>query len=204
MQASTDDHLKLVECGRASIGPFERGPIHFLLETHEGVNPPAECRDFGSPGLGAEVIRTIWFDDEEIVSYVASHLAMPAHLGIFTYEKTDVPDYSLRKWTWHEPDGPVSELTYSRLEGPTGGGTLVKRLFWHDGQAASFMDWEKSDQQPLATPGEVVGWLRSPMMYAESGVELYSSELSTLVDPGGAFTGTIQRFGDLQCKEPLP
>lgn len=197
-------HVMLAHCGRVAVGPFERGPIDFLLEIHDRVNPPDPCLNYNGDTYSALVMHSIWFNDQEVADYAKTQLAMPAHFGAFTFNSTDAPDFSVFKWTWQEPNGPISELTYSRADGPTGHSTPVDRVFWRDGKAASFMDWQMDDTQPLANSDTAVGWLRSPMLYAQSGNEFYSSSLATLIDPGGAYTGTIHRFGDLQCKQPLP
>lgn len=199
----TDHHTLILECGRVSVGPFERGPVRFLLETHTKANVPAACLDFGEGDQGSEIMRTIWFDDEELVAYFATNWTMPVHFGVFDYQETDAGSVSVRKWTWGERDGPVSELDYSRSETAEGGAPFADRFFWYDGKSVSMMDWKEDTNQPLVTPYQTTGWFRAPMMQADAGVEAYAG-VSALVDPGGSYVGTFQRFGDLECKDPLP
>lgn len=199
--ASTDQSVIIVECGRLSLGPFERGPIRMLIESHTKANAPPKCLDY-EPAVGeADVLRGIWFDDPEVAAYLAQEWNMAVHVGSFEYEETTQGGVSVRKWTWSEAGGPVSELDYSRTETAEGGNPSQQRFFWHSGGAALMLDLVMDDKQPLVTPYTTAGWFRAPMMQAEAGVELYAG-VSSLVDPGAAYTGTFHRFRDLQCSEP--
>jgi hypothetical protein len=171
-----------------------------LLESHDKANVPSACLDYDPGEPSAEIVHTIWFDDPQIVQYAIANFSLPGHVGVFGYNATTAGGVSAFDWTWHEPGGPVSEIRDSRTETIEGGNPSVQRLFWHDGHSVYLMDLTADDKQPLVTPVSNVGVFRDPMMQA--GIPT-NSGLSSLVDPGAAYTATIHHFGDLECKQLL-
>jgi hypothetical protein len=199
---ATDHHVTVLECQRISVGRFERGPIHFLIEEHDKIAIPQACLDYEPEYDDFRVLRRLWLDDAELVQYLSESLGLPTLLGQFAFTRTPTDSVHGRTWTWKEPGQPESEIIYSRLETIPGGSASTARLVWHNGSAVTLMDFTEDEKRPAVSTLNTVVRLHPPMMHAVPEAEVYTGVYS-LVDSGD-YSGQIYRFGDLKCERPLP
>ena len=68
-------------CERISVGPFERGPVHLLLEGHPNADFPEACEEdqVESPTL-YHVVHLMGLDDPELVAYLNETYDLPTWL----------------------------------------------------------------------------------------------------------------------------
>jgi hypothetical protein len=200
---ATDHHVQVVECQRIAIGPFERGPLHFLLEAHDKATIPQACIDFRGADIGDfRILRSLWVDDEEIVQFLKDTMGIPALYGTFSFTETPAGAPQGMLWNWGLPGQDTSSLAYSRVDTIPGGGTGLNRIAWHTSGAVNLLDLAEDEQRPAASTLNAVAKLHPPMMHAVPEAEAYTGVYS-LVDHGD-YTADIYRFGDLQCEQPLP
>src|ERR1041385_233489 len=48
------------ECTRISVGPYERGPVHFLLEINDNMAAPASCRSVPGDYTSDNSLSQLW------------------------------------------------------------------------------------------------------------------------------------------------
>lgn len=201
-EAMATDHLvQLTQCQRISVGPFERGPVNVLLELHDKIAPPEACLDFGGQDYSdVQVLRKIWVDDPEIVSYLTASAGMPALYGEFTFAPSPTGGTGVFTWDWGVPGQAHSTLAYSRVDTVPGGSASTARIFWHNGQAAFLMDLHEEEDRPAVSTLNAVAVLKAPMMHPlpEFGA---ASGIYSLVD-AGAYEAALQTFGGMACEQP--
>ncbi|MHB1262262.1 MAG: hypothetical protein ACYC2H_11170 [Thermoplasmatota archaeon] len=196
-----DYRVTVVQCQRIAVGPYERGPIHVLVETHSDATPPDACMEFESGFFNYAIMRSFWLDDEELVSYLNAALNMPTRFGVFGYNETSTGSVAAYTWDWRAPGFQRSDLTFSKTEVIPGGAPEVIRMFWHDGAHVSFLDVKEDTKQPIGNPPQTHGTLSEPLMVGGTPFETNAGVFS-LVEPGN-YDGPIYRFGDLECKTLL-
>jgi hypothetical protein len=188
-------------CERVAVGPFERGPVHFLYEAHGGVEPPQACIEFDGGADDVKVLLGLWVDDPEVASYLRESLAMPVIDAAISLEVvTDPGNKSLHHWTWSSGQQP-SEIFALRSGPVSGTAKYVERLAWHNGTAVTLLDLHEDKSTADGDAPTAHGTLAPPMAYS-SGVPRPFVGLAGLWDTSDHH-GPITRFGDLECAQQL-
>lgn len=184
-----------------SVGPFERGPVHLLLEMHDNLNAPASCREIPGDYTSDETLSQLWLDDAEIVEYLQATYALPIRFASFNVAQDNVGTVTRDQWSFGVPGEPTSTL-----EGMIGGTDAtsfpVYRLYYAptEGRIA-FMDFAVHLDYEGLGDTLTTGKLAPPLLYASAG----PGDLVAYGSPSrnGYFSGEVRQFGDDQCKEPL-
>jgi hypothetical protein len=193
----TELRIEISECQRISIGPFERGPVHFLVEIHDNREPPEACRgDYTS----SEVITQVWVDDQELVTYFVDELGLPAKLGTFQRLDQTINSANKTTWTFSSAGFPASSFETIRTRPADTAGMLLYRRFWaNNAGGISFMDFET---RTMATNGEwpiATGTVAEPFLHLPGDTSFVG--ISDILDPS-SISAPIQRFGDFKCEQP--
>lgn len=193
----------LLQCERVSTGPFERGPVMALLELHTHRQVPEGCRE--GDYTDTAVLNQLWLDDAKVVGYLRATHGLPAKVAAMSLDEVSTAGGVDFRWAFAAEDGAVSDWTYHHLsasaydqrEYPT------YRLFWASGEdSVSYMDLQTQTHTVGAEePLLVEGTLRSPLLYAQGGVERFVGYGSGGIDAYAH--GEIYLFKDTQCSEPL-
>jgi hypothetical protein len=192
-------YFMLNRCERVSIGPFERGPVSFLVEGHNRVNPPTPCREFNAGFESFNVLLSFWIDDPEVGTFLRETYGLPIRIGRFSSQVTPLPEGELHQWTWSS-DGDESTLAVKR---PGMGDDLspyLIRYVWHNETGVSLLDLHEDAVVPY-TSTIAEGMLAPPMKYAQGSMRPYTGFSPTWNHAD--HYGPIFRFGDMACKELL-
>lgn len=187
----------IFRCDRVSWGAIER-PAFVLWELHESYDAPDSCR---KDGLAHRIIATNWFSDAALVEQ-AKGFGLPAYLGTFNLTKEDLNGVRTYEWRWAAEGQGESSLAFhdngtaGSDEFPTG-----FRFFWFTESGVSFLDLEMVTNVNRASDQTVSGTMSSPMLYANAGNPVYAGNGIPAFE--AHFSGTIHRFSDLQCAQPI-
>lgn len=193
-------HFSINRCERVSVGPYERGPVHFLYEAHGGIEPPQTCAEFGGQPDDVKVLLGLWVDDPEVAAYLRATYAMPVVDATMHLEVSDQSGQEIHTWSWSSgPD--VSTMVGMHVEGDPGTPDYVDRLVWHNGTAVTMLDLRSDKSLSYNSPPVIGGILAPPMAYGQGISRPYSGLAS--VWPTSDYSGPIMSFGDLVCEQPL-
>lgn len=197
---ATEVFIELYDCARLSLGPFERGPIRFLMEVHDNREPPLACRD--GDYTSSEVITQVAADDAEVVAYLVTRLGLPASLATIEPHSEPLQGADQLTWTFSLEGYPRSYLTgYQSQESDTTG-TYDYRRFWTNQHGGiSFMDFEETWRRAGSEAGVIHGEVREPFLHVP-GVESYLGTGYSV--PESSVDAPIKEFGDMSCTQPLP
>lgn len=193
----TEIRHMVMECQRFGFRTIERGPIQFLVEVTNDRRPPDACLALEPE---AEVLNFIglWTSDQEVADALASE-GMPVGVADFALSVESSPVVHFHA-EWSMGDGESYLDVYQETaESDTLLGAVPWRLFWHNpAGGVSAIEWGHQVKASTAPPERpVTGELAAPLTmtgpYASTGYHF--SE--------GDFGGTISRFGDTACTEPL-
>jgi hypothetical protein len=193
----TELRIEISNCERLSLGPFERGPIYFLVEIHDNREPPESCRN--GEYTSSEVITQVWVDDGEVADYLQNVLGLPAKLAKF--HRDDQLAGDLNRTTWHfEIEGfEPSYLDAVRPSASPTPGTYLYRRFWvNEVGGISYMDFETKFQR-TSRDSVATGIVSDPFLHMPGDTSFVGTE-STL--DSGSIIAPITRFGDLKCEHP--
>jgi hypothetical protein len=194
----TEVYIMAFNCERIAIGPFERGPVQFLIEVHGNREAPENCTtgDYTS----SEVITQVWSNDLQIVEYFSTKLGLPAALGFMNFTTTTTGPRTAFNLTLEKPGGPPSWLETDTYGPADTNGTYLYRRFWvNERGGISYMDFETSYSRSSQASQIVTGLVRDPFLHVD-GVERYVGT-GNILGPSSV-DAPIARFGDLECKEP--
>lgn len=195
-------------CERLAWGPFERGPVRFVLETHNQQVTPVACRQ-ADRLTDLEVLQSMWIDDVDVAAYLHAE-GLPAQAAAIDVQEDEAADgVTVLQWTW----GPSGMATVQLLapDGSVPATEQARRLFWDDGARITSMDVVATWSAPgtAAGPGELVGRSAAvgefaPPMLLGDGPLPGDRRGSPATAPANAFDaaqwrGTLQHYGDLQC-----
>lgn len=194
----SDIHLAIYECDRISWGPFERGPISMVWETHTNVRPPERCDEGARDQFS--VLHALWMNDELVLQYVNSTYGLPTRFAQFANNDTRTSQTQHVDWTWQVPGYPASRLQYDQALVTPGRARAIERMAWIQNSTVWTLDL---DQQRTLTNGQTVltpGTLQPPTLYSESGETQYLGRGAASLD--AELSATLKKFGDLECKLP--
>jgi hypothetical protein len=200
-QVVTQLNHYLFRCERLGWGQLERGPVFLIWETHVGTfSAPEACRD---EGTALAVLATQGLSDADAMAQ-AAQFGMPSFLGDFDLAMDESPAAKTWDWRWTPQGGEESSLTFRDAQ-PDVQGTLAGpyRFFWFNETAVSYADLridQELDQLGVLSP-VVTGTMSAPMMYANAGTSQFVA--AGAIHTKSSFSGTIHRFRDLACAEPI-
>lgn len=202
-RSETDHPLTFVydwifQCSRVAWGSFER-PSFVLWELHQSFEVVDSCRRDGALHY---FVGTLWFSDPDLVAQ-ARAIGLPAFWGDFELSTSDAGDLRSWAWTWNAPNEAASSLTFT--DNPpqvTVDRTAPGRFFWFTEGEVRYFDNEFVERLNQAANPVVTGSMAVPMMYAGRGVEPFLGAGNAVAE--SHFSGTFHRFGDLECKQPVP
>lgn len=171
-----------LRCWRIATGPFERGPVHLVLEWHGDAEAPARCLEGQLGPPVTHVLTTVLVDDAEVAAWLRSERGMPAFAANFTQE--DGAGTVLHDWTWQQGAHSASQVRVQddQADAPE---ASEDRLFWTVGEGLGSLDvsWKGSGSM-AERPAQ--GILQPPLLLARL--------------PGGAFAGTGEWFPSLDAQ----
>ena len=192
--------INTFHCNRVSIGPFER-PVTGMTESHNKITVPPQCIAFNPDIIDVDVLVALWVDDAQVAGYLHSTYGMPVRIAKFDYAADTTTPVEQRTWSWSSDNSTPSRLTMPFVPGSNTPGSFTLRMMWHNGTAVSALDYsEVSTVQNNVDALASYGLLQPPMLYARTAPFPYVGRADTWT---GDITGTIYRFGDLECKKPL-
>lgn len=183
-----------VECERVSIGPFERGPVHFFFESHTAYSPPEQCMAQPGPFV-ATVLHTLWVDDEEIAAYLAQYGDMPVGVMEATLQADDSMGVTQHAWQW-SVNGSTSQLTLPDDGARTANGQRDIRFLWHNGTAAGELRVSFDIDGPLFTERWGHGEFHEPFLMASD-----DPYVQPIMHLEGDLSGAIKLYDDISCSE---
>ena len=188
----------LYHCQRVSVGPFERGPVVFMLEAHTDGEPPAACQQ-GHPN-GNFIVNRLWINDADVAAYLKSTFGLPAENAAMGFQQTTTGVLVENHWTFGVPGQQASDLTTRRVLSNDSYAPQQTRYFWHDSRVngTSYMDVDETWHYSQGDPQVVNGTIHDPLLYGKVGSFL--SRGIQFVDTD--VSAQVIQFRDTQCKEP--
>ena len=190
--------FELFKCERIHVGPFERGPIHYMMESHDKMPfPPSRCRENATGNL--YIMHNFLIDDQELADYLANELGMPAHFGELDVMETPNPVGLDMTWRWTFPGGQTSTISTSAQGGMIGPITDTNdQTFWFNDTVLGVFDQTAVlNVQLLSAQQPAFGILYPPMLYAENGMTPYAARGG--IFEGGSISRPLKLFSDHLC-----
>ena len=201
-EGNTRVRLQGWACERLAWGPFERGPVRLVLETHNQQVAPAPCRG-ADRTTELEVLQSLWVDDAEVAAYLLAEGLPVQATGIEVRHEAVADDAAVVRWAWG--DG-AADVQVPAPGGSVPSPTLARRLFWDDGVRVSSLDVVAQWSVPgaAAGPADLAG--RSAAV-GEFAPPLLLADRPSLPAPANAFdaahwAATLRHHGDLRCAPP--
>lgn len=195
-------HVELFQCDRISWGPFERGPLYIMTETHVNFTAPESCRQ-NRTFIDTVILESIWFSDAEVAAFANATFAMKAYFADFNSTFSPVGDVRHWTWTWALPGGQTSEISYydsgqqiNATENP------VHREYWDNGPGVSYLEWSQTDSYNILN-GVATGALHDPLLWGRSSPNPQYAAVTASREYDASASSNIARFADNQCLQPL-
>lgn len=192
---SSDILYIIHECDRISWGPFVRGPVRFVAESHTAFLPSDPCW----PGNGSTLtyMTYIGFDDPEVAEYAATHFGMPAHPITITPDENTMAVGKQVTWQWGT-NGTFSELTFVEQE-------LTqredfdnnRRFFWRFEDFPAAWDLHFEGEVRLAAASVAHGMIEEPMIVGSTEDNRITNVAGIGLD--SKVSGSITFFQDWEC-----
>lgn len=191
------------ECHRISVGPYERGPIHLVLESFGLGTVPDGCVPHNATAsLSVDALHALWVDDDQVAAFLKQEFpGLPVYAADIQTSNTTTGALSSHDWSWGEHGKPASTL-HVLDEGNRRPLDVVVgfRFFWFPSASdATFLDFIEQGRDPASTNRPVYGMLQPPTIYSATAPD-YAGP-GDWFDQGDA-AGSFQAFGDLACKQP--
>ena len=194
-----DVRVAALRCSRIGVGPFERGPVHLVLEWHGDAEAPAACRAGQVGGTETRILTTALVDDPDVAAYLAGTYGMPAHAAQVAEEETTLGPARLHTWTWSS-GGAESHLRLQE-DAATAPKVWQWRLFWPSGPGVARLDLALSGNgSALQRPAE--GLFQPPFLLARTAGGAFAGAGTWSPDLDGQ--GAFALYRGLDCLEALP
>lgn len=201
LNEATSYYLRIHVCERVSAGPFERGPVTLLSESHSQADFPSECISYGDEIDDIAILVAIWVDDAEIASWLTKELGVKTHVATFRQVDEEAGGIVQKGWAWKVEDKDESSfhLPYVPADNPPA--HFTNRLMYLQGDSVSALDWtdDRHFISDLYLHG-MYGVAEEPLLHANGAKALVG--WGGIWD-NGTITTSLQRFGDLECTKPL-
>jgi len=177
-------------CQRLSVGPFERGPINILFDSHTHAEFPVNCTassDSSGDRIVVGVLNSFWLDDPEVASYLNATFGLPVMTTQF--KETDQPQgvpMGSHTWTWGLSGQPSSQMTIYDDGTSAPPFPSRDRIFWpyHGGMASLEFQYDRRGPAGPVSNRYATGTLAPPMLFAQL--------------PGGQYAGPGQWYPEMQ------
>ena len=183
-------------CERVKVGPFERGPVNVLFETHTKQRVTGACASANEVTFVQQLER-LWIDDPEVGAFLSRHHGMPVQVADFHVVRDEADGVTRLAWTWDNAGGPSSAQAYDAGE-RAAEPALPLRLFWQGAAGASSLDLRFTVQGPAQGDRLAFGSFSAPMLLADRPL---------VASPGqvleGDFSGQLREFGDMSCERQV-
>lgn len=198
------------ECNRFSFGNIERGPIRFLIESHNYFSVPEGCHAERGP-IFYWILSSIWVDDPEVAAILGVSEGMPAYAASIDASDESTTGLPTRAWTWSaEGFQPSSMSIVQEMESSFRFPKIPSRWYWQNElDGISFMDIKYDAVGAVGPPNvdapgmsqrPMTGTMSEPMLMAALGEDYVG--FGTMLEEG-QFEGVIARFGDMTCGHPV-
>jgi hypothetical protein len=182
-------------CSRVAFGPFERGPVTLILETHDNRSAPESCITTGD-FLTTEILHHIWMDDDEILALLNSELGLPVSksspLRVVAEPGNAFAGYEI------EIEGSVTRLEADQGDAPYSTIRDTYRYFWpRPNGGIGQLDLAMETLSPSSSPPTIIGEVKSPFVAAIIGSPAYSGYGE--VFRNSSAEGTFTLYGDPKC-----
>lgn len=187
------------ECDAINWGPFVRGPVRFVTESHSAFLPPDPCW----PGNGSTLtyMTYIGFDDPEIAEYAATEFGLPAHHITITRSDDDLTVGKQITWQWG-PNSSLSELTFVEQElSQREEVRNNERFFWEVDDLPAAWDLRLEGEMRLGATSVAYGTIEEPMIVGSTDDNRIANIAGIGLD--AQLTGSITFFQDWECT-PAP
>lgn len=188
------------ECARFSLGPFERGPVRFLIERHGKAAIPAKCME-GSGQSHIGIISSFLISDAELAAFLHDQYGLATVFGEFAIEEQPFGAATQYKWTWGPSGAEPSDLTFYQ-EAPGQTWDFGDRFFWQRGEGIGVLQLSYDREGPSTTNRDGHGTMREPMLLASTAGGAFAGPVNFYPDHAGE--GVFSLFSDLRCEEPEP
>ncbi len=198
--AGSDVDLELYRCERVSWGPFERGPIQMVFETHNKFEIPPGCDE--KPRNIMLALVALWIDDAELAAYVNQTYGAATHFAaIQSAGGPGAAGQYHAEWSFASGGLAASTIQANDAEVLPGSSPIIERMVWSAGPKLFILNLEEqgtnSFGNTVVTPGE----MRPPTLYSEAGVgEQYAGRGSAYNSV--TLSATIDKYGDFACTKP--
>lgn len=193
----------MMRCQHVGWGPFERGPVHLIWESHTNGDYPVRCEE-GTWNRRA-VLAQVWLDDPELAGWLGDTFGLTTVLADFRVSEGNMtPAGTYRtEWRFAAEDSPESRMTVGEaIEFDAFPEEVISRVAWSANATWYILDllgsyWYSNGAVPIAT-----GNLEPPALYAAAHpTSTYTSE--GVAYWKGPVTGTLRAYGDAECTSPL-
>lgn len=171
-----------------------------VWELHQTYYPPKACfnEDYGATSH----VTTLVVDDPDFVQQ-ARNFGLPAFLGSISLAKDEQPGVTTWNWWWQVEGNPKSNfvnVVTSPLPHHSSMRDLSRLAWFPEAGGVTYFDTTFVGAFDSATQPIVYGTIASPMVYANAGSPLFPG-LGSIRE--GAYSATMYRFGDFECKNPI-
>ncbi len=185
-------------CQRIALGPFERGPVHLIFESHGAATFPPECvREAIETDLRG-IVSNFWIDDAQIAAYVNATYGIPVRVADIERTEPLAGPANQETWTWGEPGAEPSTFT---VTAPSARSPLDQGLmaFWPSGTGIARL---YGNFELKGMSGSAHGVFKPPMLMSEFAQGAYAGETTWSTEGDGRLQFTLYR--DRFCEEPIP
>ena len=203
-ESATPDSIVTVlifgfRCERVAIGPYERGPVHILLDTHGNAEVPEGCSANQNGITRFRVLQHFVTDDAEVAAYMQATYGVPVLTASFQESDQDVAAGALHTWMWAVEGQPPSTMTIVDYKQNENLPTVIERLFWQRGAGLVALEIEV-EQKGAITNLFANGTVQAPFLLAQDTAGIFVGQGDWRTDLNGH--GVFTTYQDRLCKEP--
>jgi hypothetical protein len=195
----SDTYVDAFQCARVSWGPYERGPINMIMETHTNLDAPAKCRT-GTFDV-QEALASWWVGDADLAVYLNKTLGLNVRHANVDIKTTTMSGTTAISATWSDESSKPSSMASQEIDQAEGTLPLVHRIFWNAHGGIVQFDLRNAPTFSNLQPAVIPTTMNPPMLNSQLPSPFMAR--ATLA-PQDSVTGTLVHYGDLQCAQPLP
>jgi hypothetical protein len=188
-------------CNRVAVGPFERGPVTFVFDTHTNAEFPEECIAGNNPGTTTEVLHIALVDDAEVAAFLSVTYGMPVLAAEMTQDAQPATPPNVHTWTWKVGDQPESKLSVVEDGAAATPPEGSNRFYWAAAGGIGSLRLAYERTAPLAVGNRAgEGTLQPPMLLSQVAGGSYAgpAEWFSSLSADGVFAF----YKDPGCEEP--
>jgi hypothetical protein len=194
-------------CNRISVGPYERGPVSLLLDTHNNAKFPTNCTSDPQGGTGSTsflVLASVLIDDPDVAAFLATAYGMPTQVAEVSTADQGAGDAVAHQWTWRTGSGAASTITVYDEGAYATAANVYDRFFWPRHGGISVLEIQEQGVGPAGPVFNraVTGVLQPPMLLAALPGGAYAGDGKWFPSFDGE--GKFGFFEDAACIKPGP